>query len=69
MLENSKSAEETLALQLAEKNELKANELELERSLQGLRDGALASIDEQIAHQQAIIAGKEEEYLTAEADQ
>ena len=63
LLENSKSAEETLALQLAEKNELKANELELERSLQGLRDGALASIDEQIAHQQAIIAGKEEEYL------
>ena len=28
-----------------------------------MRDGALASIDEQIAHQQAIIAGKEEEYL------
>ena len=31
--------------------------------MQGLRDGALASIDEQIAHQQAIIAGKEDEYL------
>ena len=43
---------------------MKANELELEKVLcRRLRDGALASIDEQIAHQQAIIAGKEEEYL------
>ena len=62
LLQNSKSAEETLTLQLAQKNELKANELELEKSLQELRDGALSSINDQIAEQQAIIAGKQEEY-------
>ena len=62
LLEESKSAEETLTLQLAEKNELKANEIELEQSLQGLRDGALSSIDEEIAKLQAKLAGKEKEY-------
>ena len=62
LLEESKSAEETLTLQLAEKNELKANEIQLEQSLQELRDGALSSIDEEIAKLQAKLAGKEKEY-------
>ena len=62
LLQNSKSAEETLTLQLAQKNELKANELELEKSLQELRDGALSSIKEEIAELEAKLAGKEEEY-------
>ena len=62
LLEKSKSAEETLTLQLAKKNELKANEIELEQSLQELRDGALSSIDEEIAKLQAKLAGKEKEY-------
>jgi phage-related protein len=62
LLESSLSNEEQNILKQAQQNELKANEIELEQALKGLRDGALASINEQIAEQQAIIAGKEEEY-------
>ena len=63
LLEKSKSAEETLNLQLAQKNTLKAEEIEKEEKLKSLREGALEGINEEIARLQAKIAGKEEEYL------
>jgi TP901 family phage tail tape measure protein len=58
----SLSAEETLKLQIAEQNELKAVGLELEQATADLRESALGSIDEEIKRLQAVLAGKEEEY-------
>ena len=62
LLENIKSNEEANILAKARDLEITAEKLELEKSLQELRDGALSSINDQIAEQQAIIAGKQEEY-------
>jgi TP901 family phage tail tape measure protein len=61
-LEASKSAAETALLQIAQTNELKASELEKEQALKELREGAVESIDEEIAALTAKIAGKEKEY-------
>ena len=65
LLEASKSAAETALLQVAQTNELKANELDKEQALKDLREGAVASIDEEIAALTAKIAGKEKEYEIA----
>ena len=62
LLAEAATAEETLALQLAEKNELKNEELSLEERLKDLRSGAVDGINEEIAALQAKLAGKEEEY-------
>ena len=62
-LEASKSAAETALLQVAQTNELKTAEIEKEQALKDLREGAVASIDEEIARLTAKIEGKEKEYL------
>ena len=62
-IEDSKSAVETALLQVAEINELKTAEIEKEQALKDLREGAVASIDEEIARLTAKLEGKEKEYL------
>ena len=61
-LAESLSAEETLQLQLAEQNELKTVQLNLDKQMADLRESAIGSIDEEIKRLEAVIAGKEEEY-------
>ena len=62
LLADIKSNEEAAILLKAQGLEIKAEELQLEKSLAELKEGALSSIDEEIAMLQAKIAGKEEEY-------
>ena len=62
-LKDSKSAAETALLQVAETNELKTAELEKEQALKDLREGAVKSIDDEIAQLTAKLEGKEKEYL------
>nr|BAR36027.1 unnamed protein product [uncultured Mediterranean phage uvMED] len=66
-LAESMSATETLALQMAQQNELKASELDLEQQIAKLKDGATSGIKDEIAFLEAKIAGKEEEYRLTKA--
>lgn len=62
LLDKSLSAEETLNLQLARKNELQSASLDFESKAKELKDSALSGIKEEIAALEAKIAGKEKEY-------
>ena len=66
-LEASATAAETALLQVAQTNELKAVELELEQQLADLRDNAVSGIEDEIALLEAKIAGKEDEYRITKA--
>ena len=66
-LEESATAAETALLQVAQTNELKAVELDLEKQLADLREGAVSGIEDEIALLEAKLAGKEEEYKITKA--
>ena len=62
LIKDAASEEEKTLLIAARKNELKSVQVNLERDLKALRDGALAGIKEEIAALEAKVAGKEKEY-------
>lgn len=66
-LEASASATETVLLQVAQVNELKAVEVELEQQLADLREGATSPLKDEIALLEAKLAGKEDEYRLTKA--
>ena len=62
LLAKAVTAEEILALQLAEKAALKANELTVEQKIADLRENAISGINEEIALLEARLNGTEEIY-------
>ena len=62
LLEDSKSAEETIKLQLAQQNEFKTVGLELDQKTKELQESSLEGINNEIDRLKAVLAGKEDIY-------